>query len=82
MTKYCEILRLKSLDFSERNIALSVPCSRNTVSKVLKRLGECGELKVSWRLLPDQTDAVLDGLFFPKAGQQHTKRMSDYAYKL
>ena len=40
MTKYREILRLKSLDFSERNIALSVPCSRNTVSKVLKRAEE------------------------------------------
>ena len=37
MTKYCEILRLHSLGFSARNIALAVPCSRNTVSKVLKR---------------------------------------------
>ena len=40
MTKYREILRLKSLGFSERNIALSVPCSQNTVSKVFKRAGE------------------------------------------
>ena len=36
MTKYREILRLSSLGFSNRNIALSVPCSRNTVAKVLK----------------------------------------------
>lgn len=36
MTKYREILRLKSLNFSERNIALSCGVSRNTVSKVLK----------------------------------------------
>ena len=35
MTKYREILRLSSLGFSNRDIALSVPCSRNTVSKVL-----------------------------------------------
>ena len=40
MTKYREILRLSSLGFSNRNIALSVPCSRNTVSKVLKRAKE------------------------------------------
>ena len=40
MTKYREILRLHSLGFSERNIALSCPCSRNTVSKVLKRAKE------------------------------------------
>ena len=36
MTKYREILRLSSLGFSNRNIALSVPCSRNTVANVLK----------------------------------------------
>ncbi|SFP84782.1 hypothetical protein SAMN04487928_109135, partial [Butyrivibrio proteoclasticus] len=45
MTKYREILRLKSLGFSERNIALSVPCSRNTVSKVVKSAEEKG---ISW----------------------------------
>ena len=47
MTKYREILRLSSLGFSNRNIALSVPCSRNTVSKVLKR---AKELNLSWPL--------------------------------
>lgn len=56
MTKYREILRLSSLGFSNRNIALSVPCSRNTVSKVLKR---AKELNLSWPLSDDQTDAVL-----------------------
>ena len=37
MTKYREILRLKSLGFSERNIAQSCGVSRNTVAKVKKR---------------------------------------------
>ena len=40
MTKYREILRLKSLGFSERSIAQSAGVSRNTVSKVLKRADE------------------------------------------
>ena len=40
MTKYREILRLKSLGFSERNIAQSCGVSRNTVAKVLKALSE------------------------------------------
>ena len=57
MTKYREILRLKSLGFSERNIALSVPCSRNTVSKVLKR---AEEKSISWPLPDDTTDADLE----------------------
>ena len=35
MTKYREILRLRSLEFSERNIARSAGVSRNTVKKVL-----------------------------------------------
>ena len=42
MTKYREILRLKSLDFSERNIALSCSVSRNTVAKVLAAAREKG----------------------------------------
>lgn len=57
MTKYREILRLKSLGFSERNIALAIPCSRNTVSKVLNRAGEKG---ISWSLPDDTTDAGLE----------------------
>ena len=40
MTKYREILRLKSLSFSERNIALSYSVSRNTVSKICKKVDE------------------------------------------
>ncbi|WP_324293325.1 hypothetical protein [Lacrimispora defluvii] len=37
MTKYRKIIRLKSLNFSEQNIALSCSVSRNAVLKILKR---------------------------------------------
>lgn len=57
MTKYSEILRLKSLGFSERNIALSVPCSRNTVSKVLTL---AAEKDVSWPFPPAQQTPTLN----------------------
>ena len=77
MTKYREILRLASLGFSNRNIALSVPCSRNTVSKVLKR---AQELNISWPLQDEQTDAVLEKLFYPKLDNRPQKRMPDYDY--
>ena len=40
MTKYREILRLKSLGFSERSIAHSCGVSRNTVAKVVKKAAE------------------------------------------
>lgn len=78
MTDYHEILRLKSLGFSERNIALSCPCSRNTVSKVLKK---AKELDISWPLPEGQTNAVLEGMLYPKEGQGiSSKKIPDLAY--
>ena len=69
MTKYREILRLKSLGFSERNIAQSCGVSRNTVAKVLKK---AAEINLSWPLDFDMTDSALEELMFPKP---YTSRM-------
>ena len=77
MNKYREILRLPSLGFSNRNIVWSVPCSRNTVAKVLKR---AQELEISWLLEDNQMDEVLEGLFYPKQRDRSQKRMPDYDY--
>lgn len=77
MTKYREVLRLKSLGFSERNIALSVPCSRNTVSKVLKRAEEKG---ISWPLPEGITDGDLERQLSSSAPSASSRRMPDYAY--
>ena len=77
MTKYREILRLKSLGFSERNIANSCGVSRNTVAKVTKR---AEELHVSWPLDFDMTDGVLEDMMFPKTKSATNKRMPDYDY--
>lgn len=62
MTKYREILRLKSLGFSERNIAHSCGVSRNTVAKVVKR---AAEMNLSWPLDHDMTDNTLEEMLFP-----------------
>jgi DNA-binding NarL/FixJ family response regulator len=40
MTPYREILRLHSRGISQRSIANSCQCSRNTVSQTVKRAGE------------------------------------------
>jgi len=77
MTKYREILRLKSLGFSERNIATSCSVSRNTVAKVTKR---ADELQLKWPLDFDMTDSVLDNIMFPKDKSATNKRMPDYNY--
>ena len=77
MTKYREILRLKSLGFSERNIARSCGVSRNTVAKVTAK---AEEKNLRWPLDFDMTDAVLEELLFPKDKSATNKRMPDYDY--
>lgn len=77
MTKYREILRLKSLGYSERNIALCCSVSRNTVAKVCARAKELG---ITWPLSPDQTDNVLSKLLFPKEKTSAKRKMPDYEW--
>ena len=62
MTKYREILRLKSLGLSQQSIADSCNVSKKTVNRVLKR---ARELNISWPLDKSDTDAVLAEMFFP-----------------
>lgn len=77
--KYSEILRLNSIGFSQRNIALSVPCSRNTVAKTLERAKDLG---ISWPLPDGMTDARLGKLLFnqEELPAKVTRRMPDYEY--
>lgn len=77
MTKYREIIRLHSLNFSERNMALSCSVSRNTVLKVLKK---ADEMNISWLLDETMTDDALENILFPKEKPVTNKRMPDYAY--
>ena len=77
MTKYREILRLKSLDFSERNIAISCIVSRNTVSKIVKKANEYG---LKWPLPDDLTDEAIGRMLFPKEQSATNKRIPDYSY--
>ena len=72
MTKYREMLRLKGLGISERNIALSCNVSRNTVSKVTKKADEMNFL---WPLPENLTDADIEGMLFPKEKSATNKRI-------
>lgn len=63
MTKYREIIRLASMNLSQTNIALSCGVSKKTVNKVLKA---AREKDISWPLDPNQTDAVIEQMLFPK----------------
>lgn len=72
MVDYREILRLKSLNYSNVDIASSVHSSRNTIHEVLK-LAEL--LKVQWPLDDDVTNYTLETLFYPERHQKDEERM-------
>ena len=75
MTQYRQILRLHSQGLSQRNIAQSCQCSRNTVAAVLQRAREAN---LSWPL-EVETDVDLERLLFPeKQLQVSLRRMPDF----
>lgn len=71
MTKYREIIRLHCMGYSKRNIALSVPCSRNTAARVADR---ADELQFKWPLPENYMDGALEKLLFPKTTSATTER--------
>ena len=78
MTNYREILRLKGLGTSERNISASLSFSRNTVSKVCKK---AEEMDIHWPLDAAVTNKSLQERMFPKAeGAMPDKRVPDFDY--
>lgn len=78
MTKYREIVRLHCQGYSKRNIANSVPCSRNTAARVADR---ADELKLKWPLPSYMTDAELEKILFPRDNQgSSNKVMPDVTY--
>ena len=77
MTQYREILRLTSLGFSQRNIAGSLRCSRDTASAVALR---AKQKQLSWPLPLELTDAELEKLLFPDKGRESSRKAPDYEY--
>ena len=70
-------LRLKSLGFSDRNIARSCSVSRNTVRRVIDK---ATEMDISWPLDFDMTDGALEELLFPSDKSATDRRLPDYNY--
>ena len=78
MTNYREILRLSSLQYSQRTIESMAHCSRHTVRDVLQAAKEQG---ISWPLSDDVANADLEQLLFPnrhKASSQYAE--PEYPY--
>lgn len=77
MAKYRDILRLSSMGLSQRSIASSLQCSRNTVAEVLHR---ALEKEIAWPLPEDIADADLQYLLYPEKKQTSTRKLPDCEY--
>jgi transposase len=71
MTQYREILRLHSHGISQRGIAASCQCSRNTVAKVVTK---AKEMSIGWPLKEELTDSDLEKTLFPGADAHSSSR--------
>ena len=75
MTQYREILRLFQAGISQRSIAASCRCSRNTVAEVVQK-AKLANIKFP---LDGQTDAELETMLFPdKSTLSTNRRMPDF----
>jgi transposase len=75
MTKCREILRLYSQGISQRSIAASCGCSRNTVAKVL---GRAEELGLTWPLPESMGDGALEMELFGTRKNSTAHKWPDY----
>lgn len=78
MVNYREILRLYSLNHSQRDIALAVKSSRNTIGLTLQAAAEKG---IRWPLANDVSNADLEAILFPNKYKNISMYVEpDYAY--
>lgn len=76
MVDYREILRLKSLGYTNTDIAISVHSSRNTIQEVVNI---AGALKISWPLDDDITNKALEELLYPdRKAKDENRLVPDY----
>lgn len=77
MVKYREILRLHACGVSQRNIAFSCGCSKNTVKAVLIRAQAKG---LFWPLPEETNDIVIKQKLYPPKIADSSKREPDYEH--
>lgn len=77
MTGYREILRLSAQGISQRSIARSCGCSRNTVARVLS---QAQQQKVEWNAVMDLEEGEICNRLFPSQVPANSRKVPDYEY--
>lgn len=74
MVNYREILRLRSLDYSQRQVAASVHSSRSTISEVYQLADKHG---LTWPLSSDVSNMDVRNLLYPERAAEPGRKMPD-----
>jgi transposase len=77
MTSYREVLRLSAQGISQRGIARSCSCSRNTVARVL---AQAQQQKIAWSAVQNLAEGDLYPLLFPNQAQPILRKAPDCEY--
>jgi len=77
MANYREIIRLRSMEYSQRQIAASVHSSRDTISEVLNLADEKG---LSWPLPDDVSNDDIRKILYPKRVAESLRKVPDCHY--
>lgn len=77
MVNYREVLRLRSQDYSQRQVAASVHSSRSTISEIIKLADEKG---IVWPLPPNMSNTEIRNLLYPQRACESGRKLPDCAY--
>lgn len=77
MTDYQGILRLNAQGVSGRSIALSLSCSRNTVSRVLQAAVDRG---IAWPIADTVSNRELEKMLYPSVSIERDRKMPDFEH--
>ena len=77
MVNYREVLRMRSQDYSHRQVAASVHSSRSTISEIIKLADEKG---LVWPLPPDMSNTEIRNLLYPQRACESGRKLPDCAY--
>ena len=77
MINYREILKLRSQNYSQRQVAACVHSSRQTVSEVYALAEKTG---ISWPLSDEISNVDIGNIFYPEKAFENGRKMPDCSY--
>ena len=77
MMNYREIIRLKSLDYSNTSVGASTGSSRNKVAEIWRSVQE---QNLAWPIPAELTNNDLEAIIYPNRTQKNSRQLPDFEY--